>query len=136
VTVAAPPVVLFLGKEYAGHRTRFMNLRDHTVADGRIRPEYRNVSGWVTNGWLERVRILPPAIRGRMRATLEAAPVARFPRPDVIWSSADEVLAPYFWTQLGPLRRPRRWNCHCAGVSRAAAATTAATSSSSTKCAP
>lgn len=103
---AHPPRVLFLGIEYAGHRTRFMNLRAHTAGDTRILPEYRNISGWINGGWIERMRLLPPGIRGRARATLQAAPVARLPRPDVIWTSADEVLAPYFWSQLGPLRRP------------------------------
>jgi glycosyltransferase involved in cell wall biosynthesis len=36
----------------------------------------------------------------------EAAPFARLPRPDVIWTSTVEVVAPYLWSQWGPLRRP------------------------------
>jgi glycosyltransferase involved in cell wall biosynthesis len=83
-----------------------MNLRAHSAKDARIRPEYRNVSGWVSNGWLERMPVLPAGVRGRIRATLEAAPIAGWPRPDVIWTSALEQLAPYLWSQLGPLYRP------------------------------
>jgi glycosyltransferase involved in cell wall biosynthesis len=100
------PHVLFLGALYAGHRTRFMNLRDHTAEDPRIRAEYRTVSGWVEGGAVERLRFLPAGTRGRLRAVAEAAPFARLPRPDVIWTSAGELLAPYAWAQLGPLRRP------------------------------
>jgi len=38
---------------------------------------------------------------------VEGSSLARIPRPDVIWTSAgDELLAPYVWAQLGPLRRP------------------------------
>src|SRR5713226_10563745 len=77
-----------------------------TAGDSRIRPEYRTVSGWVDGGPLERLRFIPAGARGRMRAVVEAAAIARLPRPDVIWTSVDEVLAPYFWSQLGPLRRP------------------------------
>lgn len=101
-----PPKVLFLGIEYAGHKTRFMNLRENTSADPRIRPTYRRVSGWREDGRIEQMGLVPRGIRGRLRATLEAAQIARLPRPDVIWTSADDVLAPYFWSQLGPLRRP------------------------------
>jgi glycosyltransferase involved in cell wall biosynthesis len=102
----ARPSVLFLGALYAGHRTRFMNLRDHTADDARIRAEYRTVSGWVEGGAIERLRFLPVGARGRLRAVAEAAPFARLARPDVIWTSAGELLAPYAWAQLGPLRRP------------------------------
>jgi glycosyltransferase involved in cell wall biosynthesis len=100
------PKVLFLGALYAGHRTRFMNLRANTADDARIRPEYRTVSGWVEGGSIERLGFLPPGLRGRLRAVAEAAPFARLPRPDVIWTSAGELLAPYAWAQLGSLRRP------------------------------
>lgn len=36
----------------------------------------------------------------------EAAPFAALPRPDVIWTSAGDALAPYAWSQVGPLARP------------------------------
>jgi glycosyltransferase involved in cell wall biosynthesis len=101
------PRVLFVGALYAGHRTRFSNLRRHTSADPRILAEYRVITGWKEAGVLERLRFLPSSVRGRSRALVEGASLARIPRPDVIWTSAgDELLAPYVWAQLGPFRRP------------------------------
>jgi glycosyltransferase involved in cell wall biosynthesis len=91
---------------YAGHATRFLNLEAHTRDDRRIRPTYRRVTGWVDGGALERVPAVPAALKGRARAALEAAAFATLPRPDVIWSSAREAVAPYLWAQLGGLRRP------------------------------
>ena len=41
-----------------------------------------------------------------MRAVCEARALATIPRPDAIWLSATEVVAPYLWSQLGRLRRP------------------------------
>ncbi|MGH2610392.1 MAG: glycosyltransferase family 4 protein [Tepidiformaceae bacterium] len=103
---ARRPRVLFLGKTYAGWQTRFLNLQSHMNADARIDPDYRAVTGWDPAGGLERLHPLPHALRGRLRATVQAAPFARFPRPDVIWSSAGEVLLPYLWTQASPANRP------------------------------
>lgn len=103
---ATAPRVLFLGSLYAGHRTRFLNLRAHTQADPRISPEYRSVSGWVEDGLLEQLPFLPRAMRGRLRALAESSSVARFPRPDAIWTAAVEVIAPYLLAMRGPLRRP------------------------------
>jgi len=101
------PRVLFVGALYAGHRTRFSNLRHHTEDDPRILPDYRVVTGWRRGGGIERLRFLPHGARGRARALVEGSSLARIPRPDVIWTSAgDELLAPYAWAQLGPLRRP------------------------------
>ena len=101
------PRVLFVGALYAGHRTRFSNLRHHTADDPRIVPDYRVVTGWRSGGAIERLRFLPHGARGRARALVEGSSLARIPRPDVIWTSAgDELLAPYAWAQLGPLRRP------------------------------
>src|SRR5207245_2948837 len=99
--------VLFLGLAYAGHRTRFQNLREHTTSDPRIHPTYRSVTGWVENGWLERLPGLPSGLKGRTRAVLEAAPLATLPRPDVIWSSVGQVGVPHLWAEVGKLRRPR-----------------------------
>lgn len=100
------PAVLFLGSTYAGHRTRFANLRLHTGTDQRIRGRYKTVTGWQPNGWIERLPGVPPGLRGWMRSLREAAAFATVPRPDVVWTSAHEVAAPYAWAQWGPLRRP------------------------------
>jgi glycosyltransferase involved in cell wall biosynthesis len=102
-----PPRVLFVGTLFAGHRTRFMNLRAHSIDDPRIRPEYAVVSGWNEGGVIERLGFLPRTIRGRVRAVAEARSLARMPRPDVIWTSAGgRLLTAYAWAQIGPLRRP------------------------------
>ncbi|MGH7751486.1 MAG: glycosyltransferase, partial [Gemmatimonadales bacterium] len=106
VSQPARPRVLFLGKTYAGWQTRFLNLQAHMSADERIEADFRAVTGWRAQGRLERMGFVPAGLRGRARSTLEAAPVARFPRPDATWSSAGEVLFPYLWAQAGPLRRP------------------------------
>ena len=52
------PRVLFLGLEYAGHKTRFRNLEAHTRDDARIRPTYRRVTGWRGGGAIERFHLL------------------------------------------------------------------------------
>ena len=100
------PPVLFIGSGYAGHRARFANLVRNTSADERIDPEYRLVTGWRDDGLLERVPLVPRALKGRIRAIGEAAAFARLPRPEAIWTSAGELFAPYAWSQLGPWRRP------------------------------
>ena len=111
--VAVAPRVLFLGLSYAGHETRFLNLQANTRNDPRIRPTYRWVTGWRENGAIERLPGLPNGIKGRMRAVLQAAPLATMPRPDVIWSAVSEVAAPYAWAQLGSLRRPHVQDLDC-----------------------
>jgi glycosyltransferase involved in cell wall biosynthesis len=108
-----PPRVLFLGLAYAGHRTRFDNLRAHTSGDARIRGSYRAVTGWDPRGRIEQLPLLPTALKGRLRATLEASAMAAMPRPDVIWSSVAQVAAPFLWSELGPLRRPRIQDLDC-----------------------
>ncbi|HEX6032231.1 MAG TPA: glycosyltransferase family 4 protein [Tepidiformaceae bacterium] len=100
------PRALFLGKTYAGWRTRFLNLQAHIQQDGRLDASFREVTGWRPEGRLERMPWLPPAVTGRLRAVLDAAPFAAYPRPDVIWSSASEALLPYLWSQAPRLRRP------------------------------
>jgi glycosyltransferase involved in cell wall biosynthesis len=112
-TLAAVPRVLFLGLGYAGHRTRFLNLRDHTARDARIEASYAEVTGWHPSGRLERMPLLPSTIKGRLRALAEASAIAKFPRPDVIWTSALEVVMPHLWTQLGPNRRPFVFDLDC-----------------------
>src|SRR6185437_5877063 len=100
------PRVLFLGTTYAGHATRFANLRASAMADGRLDPRFRAVTGWRDTGMLEHAPLVPRWLKGRVRAVAEASPFAQFPRPDAIWLSAPEVAAPYTWAQLGPLKRP------------------------------
>lgn len=100
------PRVLFLGSGYAGHATRFANLRAALAEDERVRPHFRYVSGWRPNGLIERIDVLPPGIRGRLRATWEARAFATLPRPDVIWTAMADVLLPHMWAQVGPLKRP------------------------------
>jgi glycosyltransferase involved in cell wall biosynthesis len=98
--------VLFLGRLYAGHRTRFNNLKRHTSEEGRITPSYREISGWVEGGLIERAAFLPRGLRGRVRALAESLPVASLPKPDLIWTSGLEAIAPLLASQRGPLRRP------------------------------
>ncbi|MBI2765296.1 MAG: glycosyltransferase family 4 protein [Chloroflexi bacterium] len=106
--VQAPkrPRVLFLGTTYAGWKTRQQNIEAHTRHDPRIRPTFHHVTGWREGGLIERVPVIPAAVRGRARAAFEARKFATFPRPDVIWTSCSEVVVPYLWSQLGPMRRP------------------------------
>jgi glycosyltransferase involved in cell wall biosynthesis len=99
-------VAFFLGSTYAGHATRFANLRAHASADERIRPVFREVSGWRESGRLERLPLLPRAVKGRLRIAAEVSRYGRFPRPDVIWTSCRAELAPMAWANLGPLHRP------------------------------
>lgn len=100
------PRVLFLGSLYAGHRTRFANLRAHVEADPRIEASFRGVSGWIDGGAIERLPLLPAAAKGRLRALREASAFATLPRPDAVWSAVSSALLPVAWAQLGPLRRP------------------------------
>ncbi|MBV9893821.1 MAG: glycosyltransferase family 4 protein [Chloroflexi bacterium] len=108
-----PPRVLFLGLAYAGHRTRFENLVAHTSGDVRIRGTYRAVTGWQSGGRIEQLPLLPAGVKGRLRATVEASAMATMPRPDVIWSSVAQVAAPFMWSEVGPLRRPRIQDLDC-----------------------
>ena len=100
------PHVLFLGSLYAGHRTRFANLRTHVEADPRVKASFRSVSGWVEGGAIERTPLLPSAAKGRLRALREASAFATLPRPDALWSAVSGAVLPFAWAQLGPLRRP------------------------------
>lgn len=112
--VAARPRVLFLGSGFAGHRTRFANLRKHTRDDPRIQPTYRLVSGWRERGVFERLPAVPRSIRGRLRSLSEASTILRTPRPDVIWTAAltdVRLFAPLF---VGPIRRPLVLDQDCA----------------------
>ncbi len=107
------PRVLFLGLTYAGHETRFANLESVAGSDERISASFRRVSGWKSDGLLERLPLLPVGIRGRLRATAEASAYARLPRPDVVWSSVSEVLTPFLMANTGPFRRPLVLDLDC-----------------------
>jgi glycosyltransferase involved in cell wall biosynthesis len=98
--------VLFLGSAYAGHRTRFLNLKEHTQSDNRIEPTYREVTGWQEQGVIESLPLLPRSVKGRIRAVSQCVPLAGWPRPDVIWTSVAQVSVPFLWAQSGPLARP------------------------------
>src|SRR5579875_577650 len=101
-----PPRVLFLGSAFAGHNTRFLNLKAHSEHDARICPMYRQVTAWVEGGALERLPLLPKGLKARARMVLQGAPLASLPRPDAIWYAGGPAGLPYIWAQLGPLRRP------------------------------
>lgn len=100
------PQVLFLGSQYAGHATRFANLRSHALQAHSLRCEFRTVTGWRPDGRLERLPLVPAGLKGRLRAVSEASAVARMVRPDAIWTSCREELAPFAWAQWGRLNRP------------------------------
>jgi glycosyltransferase involved in cell wall biosynthesis len=118
--VGYAPRVLFLGSLYAGHHTRFLNLQADTAADPRIRPSYHGVTGWVPDGRLERAPLVPAGLKGRLRGVLQASAFAALPRPDVVWTSAGELLVPHLWAQLGPLRRPVVFDLDCTLAQREA----------------
>lgn len=103
---SSPPRVLFLGVTYAGHSTRFANLKANLEGSGAIAPMYRAVTGWSPGGLIERFPLVPKSVRGRTRAVIEARAFAAMPRPDAIWLSSPEVVLPYLWAQVGRWRRP------------------------------
>jgi glycosyltransferase involved in cell wall biosynthesis len=98
--------VLFLGKTYAGHAARLLNLQSHVASDHRIDTQFRSVTGWKQGGWLERSPALPRGLKARLRAVAQASTFASIPRPDAIWLSTSYEVLPYLWAQAGPLRRP------------------------------
>ena len=98
--------MLFLGKTYAGHAARLLNLESHVAGDDRVRPQFRSVTGWKQGGWIERSLALPGGLKARLRAVAQASAFAGIPRPDAIWLSASYEVLPYLWAQAGPLRRP------------------------------
>lgn len=104
MSVAAAPRVLFLGSLYAGHRTRFYNLKAHVEHDPRMRARFAGISGWREGGTVE--RLAPRRAAGRLRALAEAAPFASPRRPDAIWTSAANAIGPFALAQAGPLHRP------------------------------
>ena len=97
------PRVLFLGSGYAGHRTRFENLESHTRGVQSINATYRTITGWTEGGVFERIPVIGRSLAGRLRTVTQAAPFASFPRPDAICTSAGRELAPFLWSQVGPL---------------------------------
>ncbi|MGD9934279.1 MAG: glycosyltransferase family 4 protein [Dehalococcoidia bacterium] len=99
------PAATFVGVTYAGWQTRQMNLANSVGIDGRLNATFHEVSGWKSGGLLERLP-MPGGVRGRIRAIEQTRPVAGIPRPDIIWTSATELVLPYLWAFLGPLDRP------------------------------
>lgn len=116
--MAAQPHVLFLGSGYAGHRTRFSNLVEHSQHDGRINPSYRLVSGWRDDGVIERAGFVPRSMRGRIRAATEASNLLRVPRPDVVWTAALTAIRPWIPWYSGPMRRPLIIDRDCTSEAR------------------
>jgi glycosyltransferase involved in cell wall biosynthesis len=90
---------------YAGWSTRQENLERHVAADGRLDATFHRVSGWDGGGLIERLP-MPAAVRGKLRATAQARPLATIPRPDIVWTSGRELLLPYLWAFVGRLHRP------------------------------
>jgi len=83
-----------------------LNLRQHTSDDPRIRPIYRELTGWTEGGFIERLSVIPDGAKGRLRGVLEAGAYAAFPRPDVAWTSGGVFVAPWVWSHFGPIRTP------------------------------
>lgn len=109
----AGPRVSFVGSGFAGHATRFRNLRSAVVEDARLAATFHEVTGWNDGGVIERMPIISRPVKGRVRGVLETSRVARVPRPDALWTSVREELMPFFWAQRGPFRRPMLYDLDC-----------------------
>ncbi len=99
------PRAAFVGVTYAGWSTRQANLERHVMADGRFEHTFHRVTGWQPGGLIERLP-LPRRARGRLRALEQARGLAAFPRPDVVWTSGQELAAPYAWAFRRPFDCP------------------------------
>jgi hypothetical protein len=88
------PRALFLGKTYAGWRTRFLNLQAHIEQDGRLDASFHAVTGWRPEGRLERMPWLPP--RSGQGAVARSAPWRPSGGRDLVVGS--EALLPYLCT--------------------------------------
>ncbi len=99
------PRAAFVGVTFAGWNTRQMSLEVNVRADGRLDPAFHRVTGWNAGGLVERLP-LPAGVAGRVRATLQSRPLAAFPRPDIVWTSAPELVPPYLWAFTGPFKLP------------------------------
>lgn len=99
------PRAAFVGVTYAGWSTRQQNLERHVLEDGRFDATFRHVTGWEDGGFVERLP-LPRRARGRARALLQARALAAFPRPDIVWTSCQELAVPYAWAFSGPFDCP------------------------------
>lgn len=99
------PTATFVGVTYAGWSTRQRRLERHVIEDGRLEATFHDVDGWKEGGALERLP-LPPQIAGRLRSTLEARALGAVTRPDIVWTSAPELLLPFLPMFRGPWRRP------------------------------
>ena len=99
------PRASFVGITYAGWKTRQTNLEVNVRADGRLDATFHRVTGWNDDGCLERSR-LPAGLAGRIRGLSQTRAFSRFPRPDVLWTSAPELVLPHLWAYATPWRRP------------------------------
>lgn len=88
---------------YAGHASRFSTLQRAIEADRRVESTFRRVSGWQDNGAIERLQLLPIGARGRLRATLQSAPLGS-KAADVVWTSTGTLALPYLFGS------PRAWH--------------------------
>lgn len=100
------PRVLFVGSAYAGHQTRFANLREYMRNERRLDCTFVEVTGWRAGGLFERMPVAPKGLKGRFRSAWDARSLAMVPRPDVIWTSATDAASWYAWANTGPLRVP------------------------------
>ncbi len=100
------PRVLFVGSTYAGHQTRFANLREYMRNELRLDSTFVEVTGWRPGGFFERIPGAPKGLKGRIRSAWDARSLAQFPRPDVIWTSATDAASWYAWANTGPFRVP------------------------------
>jgi glycosyltransferase involved in cell wall biosynthesis len=92
--------VLFVGSTYAGHASRLSTLRDEIATDDRLRATFRSIRGWNERGMMERLPAVPRGLKGRLRPLVDARALAAWPRPDAIWTSGREELAP--WLAMQP----------------------------------
>lgn len=104
--IARRPRILFLGSGYAGNYSHFLNLQKYAEQDERIEADFHLVSGYTEGGLIEKMSIVPPPVRYRMRAWLQGTALGGLPRPDAIWSAASVPAAAYPWAHIGPMRRP------------------------------
>ena len=100
-----PPVATFVGVTYAGWKTRQQNLQRNVLDDGRLNAQFSVVDGWTEGGVVEKLP-LPRRARGLLRSTIQSRSLATLPRPDIVWTSAPEMLLPYAPAFVGPWKRP------------------------------
>jgi glycosyltransferase involved in cell wall biosynthesis/GT2 family glycosyltransferase len=76
------PKVAFITEQHVGLRTYSENLRRFAEQDDRIRAVWEPVTYVEPGGWIERLPLLPSAITGSIRGTLQVRRAIRRHRPD------------------------------------------------------